>query len=557
MNVIICNLRFKYFFFFSFLFLISTSLRADENFSFKRIYTEEIFYNVVLIDDEIYIGSNKGIFTIDKLNEDLSLVENSTIGAVNSSLEYDKSHKIQFLSPPRDLTEKYNYSVTDYLYNRNKLYVVSKGDLLIFEVNPYRYKPVGSVRSITKNSLGTYNGVYINDNKLEVKYTDGQIREFDSITFICYNGLISYKNGVEKILYNNSNTIINNQSIYGRISDIFHIGEHNYILISGDKSSSLNGDNGIYKYNYKSNNFELIYASKKNVIPVKNKIYDRIKNSKEFHFIDNESYYSLDLIDFSVSLIHKAISTKIIDILEDSDDGSIFFGITENNKLLKLEIDYEGLKVIKSFRMNNSAHTISDVGEILFISGNNGLSFFDKSSEKIFDNIIIDEFNKGAFYRSGDNISFGSIHGVYKLENISKFKTTGFINNYLEPKKDQDISLYFFIFISISSIFIAFILRKKRNISNQEVISNIKIYIKKNLKNVTLDSIQDKFGLDYYELNRLNKDFKPAKYIKKEREKTANRMFLNGESFENIASKTGYSLSYLIKYKNKFLRIKS
>ena len=556
MWVLICDLKFKYIFFFNFLFLISLDLRADENFWFNKIYSDKIYYNIILIDDDIYIGSNNGAYIIDKLNEDLSLVKNSIIGPINSKLNYDSSHRIEYISPPRDLTKKYNFSVTDYLYNGNKLYVISKGDLLIFEAKPYRFKAVGSVRSITKNSIGTYSGVYINENKLEVKYTDGQIREFDSITFVCYNGLISYKNGVEKILYNNSNAKIDNEAIYGRISDIFYVGDDNYILISGDKSSSLSGDNGIYKYNYKSNNFELVYLSEKNVIPIKNKIYDRIKSSDKFHFIDNDNYYSLDLINFSVNRIQKDISTNIIDILEDSDDGTFFFAITENNKLLKLEIDYDGLKVFKSFRMNNSAHTITDIGEILFISGNDGLSFFDKNSEKIFDNIIIDEFNKGAFFKSGDNVSFGSIHGIYEFENVSKFKTTNFINNYLKPKKDQNLLLYFFIFVSISSIFITFALRKKRNVSNQEVISNIKIYIEKNLKNVTLDLIQDKFGLDYYELNSLNKNFKPAKYIKRERERTANKMFLNGESFENIASKTGYSVSYLIKYKNKFMSIK-
>ena len=553
----ICKLRFKYIFFFIFLFLISSEIRADENFWINKIYSEKIYYNIILIDDDIYIGSNNGIYIIDKLNDDLSLVKNSIIGPVNSNLNYDSSHRIEFISPPRDLTKKYNFSVTDYLYNGNKLYVISKGDLLIFEEKPYRFKALGSVRSITKNSIGTYSGVYINENKLEVKYTDGQIREFDSITFVCYNGLISYKNGVEKILYNNSNAKIDNDAKYGRISDIFHIGDHNYILITGDKSSSLRGDNGIYKYNYKSNNFELVYTSEKNVIPIKNKIYDRIKSSDKFHFIDNDNYYSLDLINFSVNRVQKDVSTNIIDILEDSGDGTFFFAITENNRLLKLERDYDGLKVINSFTMNNTAHTIADVGEILFISGNNGLSFFDKNYEKIFNNIIIDEFNKGAFYRSGDNISFGSIHGIYELENVRKFKTTDFINNYLEPKEEKNSSFYFLIVLTISLIFIAFKLRNKRNLSNEEVISKIKIYIKNNLKSVTLELIQERFELDYYELNSLNKDFKPAKYIKREREKTANKMFLDNESFENIASKTGYSVSYLIKYKNKFLRAKS
>ena len=136
------DLKFKYIFFFSFLFHISSDFRADENFSFKKINSEKIYYNIVLIDDEIYIGSNKGVYIIDKLNEDLSLVKNSIIGPVNSNLEYDESHRIEFISPPRNLTEKYNFSVTDYLYNGNKLYVISKGDLLIFEAHPYKFNAV-------------------------------------------------------------------------------------------------------------------------------------------------------------------------------------------------------------------------------------------------------------------------------------------------------------------------------------------------------------------------------------------------------------------------------
>ena len=106
----ICDLKFKYIFFFIFLFLISSEIRADENFWFNKIYSEKIYYNIILIDDDIYIGSNNGIYIIDKLNEDLSLVKNSIIGPVNSNLEYDETHRIEFISPPRDLTEKYNFS---------------------------------------------------------------------------------------------------------------------------------------------------------------------------------------------------------------------------------------------------------------------------------------------------------------------------------------------------------------------------------------------------------------------------------------------------------------
>ena len=98
------DLKFKYIFFFVF-FSYFVRLRADENFSFKKINSEKIYYNIVLIDDEIYIGSNKGVYTIDKLNEDLSLVKNSIIGPVNSNLEYDESHRIEFI-PPKGFNRK-------------------------------------------------------------------------------------------------------------------------------------------------------------------------------------------------------------------------------------------------------------------------------------------------------------------------------------------------------------------------------------------------------------------------------------------------------------------
>ena len=80
--------------------------------------------------------------------------------------------------------------------------------------------------------VGSYGGVYINGNKLEkITYTDGQIKEFDSITFVCYNGLLSFKDNIETKLYNNDNSI-RTKGEYGAISNIFEIGNSKYLLIS-------------------------------------------------------------------------------------------------------------------------------------------------------------------------------------------------------------------------------------------------------------------------------------------------------------------------------------
>lgn len=536
--------------------LLYTSLPLDNNYSLNKIYPDNIYYNVVLIEGQIYAGSNKGVYSIDNITDELAIIDNSIAGPINSNFEINNSHRISYQTSPTRLTSEYNESVTDFLYSGNKLYVISRGDLLILENKPYRFTPIGSVRSISKNSIGFYGGVYIDDHALSISYTDGQIREFDSITFVCYNGLISYQNGVEKILYNNDNSKIS-EAPYGRISDIFNLGNSNFLLISGKKTSSLAGDKGIYLFDLKSNNFKLIYSSKKNVIPIRNKIYARMNNSNQFHFIDDDNYFSLDLEDYSTKILDEDIAENITDILECSLDGSFFYAITKDNTLIKLERNYEGLEVVNSHPLDNSTHTIADIGETLFISGNNGLSLFDKSSMKVYSNIIVDEFNRGAFYKSNDSISFGSIHGVYEIENVSKFQTTGFINNLsgFNQKKNSSVE-YVLILILVVTVLFFIYNNRARTPSNQEVILSIKKYINKNLRVVTLEILQDKFKLDYHEINSLSKEFKPAKYIKQQREQRVYEMLIENETYDNISLQTGYSITYLVKHKNRFLNPK-
>ena len=79
----------------------------------------------------------------------------------------------------------------------------------------------------------------------------------------------------------------------------------------------------------------------------------------------------------------------------------------------------DGLELIKKTPINLTAHTISDFGNLIFLTGNNGLSIYDKNKRKMFDGYILDEFNKNAVYKSENEISFGSIHGVYSFK---KFK---------------------------------------------------------------------------------------------------------------------------------------
>ncbi|MDG1955096.1 MAG: hypothetical protein P8I51_09430, partial [Polaribacter sp.] len=72
--------------------------------------------------------------------------------------------------------------------------------------------------------------------------------------------------------------------------------------------------------------------------------------------------------------------------------------------------------------------------------------------------------------------------------------------------------------------------------------------------NATLKMIESEFHLDYNEMNNLSKEFKPAKYIKESRIELTKKMILNDNSISEISNSTGYSETYLIKNKYKFLK---
>ena len=525
-----------------FLYFLSVITTSNNNFVIKKIYEDKVFYNFVSHENELYVGSNKGVFKI-KSNGDLALFNKSIIGQINSNLKKNKHFKIRFIKTPELYPKIYSNSVTDFAYLEDNLLIIARGKLLIYNNLLYSFNPIGSVRSISQNAVGTYGGVYINGNKLnKITYTDGQIKEFDNLIFVCYNGLLSYENNQENLLYNNDLSL-RTKGEYGVISEIYSLNNSNYLVIS---------DNGIYRYNYKLNTFQLIYSNQNKIIPIRNKIESRINDRAEFHFVDNKKYISLNVNSNNIEIIDNNIEYEINDILESDINGNDFYAISKNN-LLHLKRTTEGLVLINKFSIKSGAHTISDYNNLVFLSGNNGLSIFDKTKEKIIENYIVDEFNKNAVYQNKNTISFGSIHGVYKIDNISDLERELIFRDF----KISETFRYFEVVLLFFIIIILILFRKKYkkiNITDEQMITNIKRFINKNLNNATLKMLESEFQLDYNEMNNLSKEFKPAKFIKERRIGLTKKMILNDKSISEISNKTGYSETYLLKNKYIFLK---
>jgi hypothetical protein len=525
---------------------------AKNNFQIHSIHNDLIYYNLVKYENSLYVSSNCGIYQINPFNNNLLIYDENTKGVINLNLTKSNVFKIKFINPPVILPSSFAKSVTDYAINQNYLYVISKGVLFIYKNTAFNFYPYNSVRSISENCVGTYSGVYINGNKLiKTQYTDGQIKEFDSLIFICFNGLTAFVNNKEEIIYWNDNSVSSSDSgkaNYGKINDIYSIGNDNYLLISSK---------GIYLFNYLFNSFDLIYSNSKEIIPIRNLIKDRIKNNGEFHFIDGNKYFSLNTSNFKTSIIQDNLKYVTLDILECSFDGSYIYSITNDNLLLKYIKTDGGIKLMKTFKLETSYHSIIDNDDLIFIMGNNGLSVFEKSVERLHNNFILDEFNSNAIFKSKRDLSLGSIHGIYKFENVNSLEKKSYFENIEENQSSERYLFYIVLIFFLFIITIILIIKnlKVKNLSNEQIIIEIKKYVENNLSTVSMLSLQEEFKLDYYALNNLHVEFSPAKYIKLKRNIKAKELFQEKKDISKISKLTGYSESYLKKNKYLYLRL--
>ena len=527
---------------FSFIFFTNNTYTID------KVYEGKIFYNFVQYEDELYVSSNKGVFKIESSNNNSLLIfKKDIIGPIKTNFSKNQNYKIKFQSPVVEIKPPtFLNAITDYAFFNNSLFIIRRGKLVSFKKLSYEYSPYESVRSITKNTVGSYNGIFINGKKLKkLNYTDGQIKEFDSITFVCYKGLLSYENNKETIIYRGNDK--RNEKKYGNIYDIFLINHPNYLVVSS---------NGLYNYNSEMNTFDLIYSSQNEVKPARvNKNDNKIGNNGIFSFVDNNELISINVNTLETKTLGNWLENNVDDILLCDVEPKNIYTISENKYLHYYKMNSDGLELIEKTPINLTAHTISDFGNLIFLSGNNGLSIYDKNKRKMFDGYILDEFNKNAVYKSENEISFGSIHGVYSFKNLKEFSKNLIFTDF---KIEKSYKSEFFFFLIALFILITIVVKKynssnKINVSREKLVLNIKNFIQNNLNSVTLKMLEDEFDLAYYEINSLDKDFKPAVFIKNSRKIKAQKMFFDKKSMSEIAQKTGYSETYLLKNKTKFI----
>ena len=526
------------------LFSVNTEVNFAQNkYTLISMYDDKNYYSVVDDGENIFLGTDKGIYKIDPLNN-IILFDNLITGSINSSLK-KKELNIKFLNPPPfvPLQDEYLNCITDLLIRDKDLFIISRGKLFVFRELWYSFTPYESVRSITKNYIGSYNGIFKGNDLVNYPtYTNGQIKEFDEVTFICYDGLVEIINDQVNFIYDYN---LDDKKL-GRFSNIFKLSESQFIVISSK---------GIFLYNTKNNGFKLIYEANDSPIIPTRKIFRNGYEFREFgfSFAYKNSINLMNLETFEVStLTFDQLGENIIDIV---NKGLHYYLISEQKKLYKLSIEFnnptdsERNQIVDVINLDQLKHTIEMFNGYIVLTGNNGLSIYDTYNEKLFKRVLVEEFNKGSVYLDDKSLKIGGLYGVYSFENFDlNFKKT------LQsmPTKSKPINLWMILFF-MSLVLIGILTylyissRTQKNSAKKNLVDEIKDYIDKNISDITINLIIEKFNLDYNQLYQLNNEFKPGKYISKQRQKIAAQLIKKDKHLKEIAEKTGYSQSYLIR----------
>ena len=526
------------------LFSVNTEVNFAQNkYTLISMYDDKNYYSVVDDGENIFLGTDKGIYKIDPLNN-IILFDNLITGSINSSLK-KKELNIKFLNPPPfvPLQDEYLNSITDLLIRDKDLFIISRGKLFVFRELWYSFTPYESVRSITKNYIGSYNGIFKGNDLVNYPtYTNGQIKEFAEGTFICYDGLVEIINDQVNFIYDFN---LDKQK-FGRFSNIFKLSESKFIVISSK---------GIYLYNAKNDEFKLIYNSRNSPIIPTRKIFRDGYEFREFgfSFAHKNSINLMNLETFEVStLTFDQLGENIIDIV---NKGLHYYLISEQKKLFKLSIDFNSLtdpernQIVDVINLDQPKHTIEMFNGYVVLTGNNGLSVYDTYNEKLYQRVLVEEFNKGSVYLDDLSLKIGGLYGVYSFENFDlNFKKT------LQSMPTKSKPIYFWMILFFMSLVLIGILtylyvssRTQKNSAKKNLVDEIKDYIDKNISDITINLIIEKFNLDYNQLYQLNNEFKPGKYISKQRQKIAAQLIKKDKHLKEIAEKTGYSQSYLIR----------
>ena len=491
---------------------------------------ELVSYNLTIDDNEVFIATNLGVFTLEEGN------------ISNQVSEITKWARFNLATNSFESTTKLDLEDKSELYleirKGNFLYKIVDQKLLIYSKSIFKkYLDDISIRAISPEYIGTYDGIY--DSKLKrltnyPNYSSGKIRKFNNKIFVLYDGLF-YDEDNEFHYFNSllGEIEINEQPIgYG--IDIFPLNQDQYLLFTSK---------GVWKTDF----------LKVEAIDLSSKSADRSKTIKFIHqYADDQRI--IYLMDNKLKLIDVKLNPQvvinfdqeIVDVYMEQNSSDIYF--LSNNSIGKIRDS----KIETLATNSEDFHNIKSISDYLVLTSDQGLFRLNKKNLKL-DQLINEEFNKQSLEIVEDSIWAGSISGLYKIA-INDFET--YTSGSIKINNSPRYPWILYAIIASSLIIIVVLIYKLQNKSETAELKqtltkeDILIFIKNNIATITLTSIQKEFNISYRKLaSTLGES--PGKIIEKERKRILFSKSHKGKSNEEMSELTGYSVDYIKKISNK------
>ena len=505
-----------------------------------------VFYNIIKTEyDEVFIGSSIGV--LKWTPENLTLKDKSVLGNMKISSkkrngyyydnalidEINTSKKFNYLLPA-----EYNNHEIPFASIDNYLLLVVNGKLYLFNKLNYIKSLKGkSIRSISKNYVGTYTGIYKN-NKLQVdlpNYTNSYIREFGNEVIVNYDGILLK----DSIRVTEHRGVIGNFEYdgidLGYALDVFKF-KNIYILFT---------TKGIWRTTFKNKPTKIVEFEEVNRMDIEKtpKFIDFIEsNDKEPPRILFYAEKSLELLN-----LNNFEATKIKTILNGAKDikrrnNSTYWIDKENLNTLDTNN-----QIISLLSNTYDFHTLYPINNnLIVLTSDLGLFKFNIQSKELT-KVLDNEFNRLALYQKNDTLYIGGVDGLikYSIKDIIAFKPIKF-NSSID-------SLYVTITVLSSIIVILIILYfNKKTVKIEQntpsIEDQINDYITNNLSSVSVVAIQKEFNISYRQLSNIYKPFGPGKKIQQLRTEKTLKMIAAGDNLNLISNTTGYSIGYIKKY---------
>ena len=535
--------------------LIITCLGQSNDTILNMVMSKPYFYNVIQEGNgRVFVGTSEGIFemkgtTPRQYSSRKGYLTMNTKGepVVDSNgIKYHRNTKFARLLPYQEVVRE-EYHARE----GNIFYISSGGRLYIFDILNYRYSYTGhSFRSISKNLLSTYSGIYLNGKRLSAPapvFTDGYVREYGERAFLCSYGLFVLEKqalatgklipGVNYFTYEDT----------GRkfINDIFPVPDEQGYLIASQEDLS------IVDKNFKIS--RVLYKKKNGTEPITLIGGDSLET-----FFTDEG----ELLSFR----YKANNTIFSKVKLPEP---IMAGIFDNDQIYlvtrKALYRFNSGQILEKLSAFENAHTLCRInGSELVISSDIGLYLFNTVTRE--SSIIVKgvEFNRRALYVDNDILHAGSANGLYSIT-LQDIPSLVMMNKSELPKDKftKDIEIAGIMLFLIIAMLIFLVFRYKRKLqtveTKLEVVSLNEVHVSKekveefiriNLSNASLKSINEHFGTNTTQLYTILKPEKPGSIIQKIRMEIVDVMRKAGKSNLDVSQVTGLSVSYLKKLKN-------